>query len=290
MAHYNLIFQGKIVDGASLEEVKNNISRLFKTNAAKTEILFSGKTIVIKKNLDSAATKKYLAIVTKAGAVIKAVKITESKTIPSSPPPPGKPLSPGLSSLINYNSSKTISAEATQEQAEDNQMSDAGNDLQLAPPGSDIIDADAHNQHDSIDIPDIGYLTMSVAQSGSLAEITEKKLPADLPDISMLSMSEANSGSMEEFATQVKAAILPDISELSVARQDDTPLSAESPDGAVVELPDTSDLSMSGAQEGSFAGATINNKSVAIPDTSHLEMLALEKDQQITGKAVFQID
>ena len=87
MAHYNLIFQGKIIDGASLAEVKKNVAQLFKADAAKTAALFSGKPIVIKKNLDTESAKKYIAVLKKAGAVVKAVKLEEkTPESPSSPP------------------------------------------------------------------------------------------------------------------------------------------------------------------------------------------------------------
>ncbi len=81
MANYNLIFQGEIIAGASLEEVKANVARLFK-----------------------------------ADAIVKAVKIetqvspdtVEQKTEPdqsreATPVPPSTKLSSGLASLISYN-------------------------------------------------------------------------------------------------------------------------------------------------------------------------------------------
>ncbi len=40
MANYNLVFQGEIIAGTSLAEVKANVARLFIADAAKTAALF----------------------------------------------------------------------------------------------------------------------------------------------------------------------------------------------------------------------------------------------------------
>ena len=113
MALYNLIFQGKIIDGAPLDKVKRNIAQLFKIDTAKTESLFSGKPVIIKKNLPAESAKKYLSILKKAGAIVKAVKIqtavslaqkkSPQKNSPQTSKSAAPLLSSGLSSLVNYN-------------------------------------------------------------------------------------------------------------------------------------------------------------------------------------------
>jgi hypothetical protein len=82
MTHYNLIFQGKIIEGALLDEVKQNVAHLFKADTAKIAVLFSGKAIVIKKNLETSAAKKYLTIMKKAGAIVRVVKIEAEEKVP----------------------------------------------------------------------------------------------------------------------------------------------------------------------------------------------------------------
>ena len=296
MAHYNLIFQGKIIDGASLDEVKDNVARLFKADAAKTAALFSGKTIVIKKNLDTESTKKYLAILKKAGAVIKAVKI-EDKSASTSPSPapvqnnntantndaptqaPSSGLSAGLASLISYNKPKESSSE------DDNSETEG---LQLAPVGSNILNPSKSNE--TIDIPDTNHLTIAEAETGSLEEFAHKVEAVELPDIEDLTMSEANTGSMEEFTIKIEPVELPDISELDMADQDNTPLSAGTSKAPPVDIPDTSELSMSEAQEGTLEGIEIKPEPVEIPDTSHIEIEKTDVEKSISGKASFQID
>ena len=300
MAHYNLIFQGKIIDGASLDEVKDNLARLFKADAAKTAALFSGKTIVIKKNLDTESTKKYLAILKKAGAVIRAVKIEDksASTSPLStpvPPPvqndntadtndaptqtPSSGLSAGLASLISYNKPKESSSEDDSSETEG---------LQLAPVGANILNPSKSNE--TADIPDTSHLTMAEAETGSLEEFAQTIEAVELPDIENLTMSEANTGSMEEFTIKIEPVELPDISDLDMAEQDNTPLSAGTSKSPPVDIPDTSELSISEAQEGTLEGIEIKPEPVGIPDTSHIEIEKTDEEKRISGKATFQID
>ena len=313
MANYNLIFQGEIIAGASLEEVKANVARLFKADAAKTAALFSGKTIIIKRNLDSDSARKYLAILKKAGAVVKAVKIEtepaqtseqsrEATPAPASGQPssskPSARLSSGLASLISYNQAvrndETVQNDKTAQNNEavnnhETARSDKAEEegLQLAPLGSNI--PNLHNDNETIIIPDLSYLTMSEAESGSLEEFAQKPEPVILPDISGLSMSAANEGSLEEFAARPEPVPLPDTSMLDIAEQDDTPLSSESPKTAPLAVPDISQLSMSEAQEGSLEGLEQKPEPAEIPDISHLSMEEPVTEENIQGKAVFQI-
>lgn len=288
MAHYNLIFQGKIIDGASLDEVKTNVARLFKADAAKTETLFSGKTIIIKKNLDSETTKKYLAILKKAGAIIQAVKTKETSDstldstntsdsqpadIPDSNIPQSKGLSAGLASFVDYNRSKP-------EEDEEG--------LQLAPIGSNILENLLHTE--KVAVPDISHYTMAEAETGSLEEFAHKAETVELPDIENITMSDANTGSLEEFASRVEPVALPDISEINMAEQDDTPLSAQSSKENTIEIPDTSALSMSKAREGSLEGIEIKPEAVIIPDISHIEIEKTEDEKLNSTKAIFQIN
>ncbi len=309
MAHYNLIFQGKIVDGASLDEVKNNVARLFKADAAKTAVLFSGKSIVIKKNLDSESTKKYLAIMKKSGAIIHAVKIeedpvsshstpiadtainnNESQDVATQSPKPqtASGLSAGLASLTNYNQS-TPASEAP---APKNDIDNPNDGLQLAPVGSAVLAQPTKD--DATEIPDISHLTMSEAETGSLEEFAHHAKAVDLPNIDSLTMSDANTGSLAEFAIKAEPVELPDISELDMAEQDNTPLSDGVEKASPVEIPDTSDITMSEAQEGTLEGIEKTPKPVKIPDISHISTepqdKEVDKKEKITGKATFKIN
>jgi len=65
---FEVAFAGKISDGANPAEVRARIGKMFNADEAKLKQLFSGKRIVIKKNLDQAAAAKYKTAFTRAGA------------------------------------------------------------------------------------------------------------------------------------------------------------------------------------------------------------------------------
>ena len=78
---YEVAFSGVIIEGADIEQVKARVAAMFKADAAKLAHLFSGKRVVIKKNIDQATANKYKAALTNAGADC------EVKSLSVTPPP-----------------------------------------------------------------------------------------------------------------------------------------------------------------------------------------------------------
>ncbi len=250
MAYYKLIFQGQIIDSASLDssslqQRKNNILRLFNADAEKAGILFSGKPIVIKKNLDADAAKKYISVLKKAGALVRAEKIqvieqrdhasdNTSEThfsgniqTPSSSPVSSvssAELSSGLSALLNYNqhAQPTHSEPQTQTRVSSTEnntgnASEVLQELHLAPNGTDF--SDLKKPVASVTIADISHINLSQARTGSLQKFTKKVSPVKIADISSLSMSEAQQGTLEGIEHRPEPAALPDISHLKFSSE-----------------------------------------------------------------------
>lgn len=57
--YFNIIFTGAIREGFDEATVKQKAQQIFKLEAAKTAVLFSGKPTVLKKNIDATAAQKY---------------------------------------------------------------------------------------------------------------------------------------------------------------------------------------------------------------------------------------
>ena len=74
---FEVAFSGQIKDGADLDQVKAKVAAMFKADAAKLAHLFSGKRMVIKKNIDQAMANKYRAALDNAGAVCEIKSLTE---------------------------------------------------------------------------------------------------------------------------------------------------------------------------------------------------------------------
>ncbi len=66
---YRLLFSGDIIDGGDVTEVKEKLALLLKQDIQKIEHLFSGKTFVIKKNIDLPTCKKIEQSFNSAGAI-----------------------------------------------------------------------------------------------------------------------------------------------------------------------------------------------------------------------------
>ena len=81
---FEIAFSGQIHDDAELGEVKASIARMFKADEVTIARLFSGKRIVIKKNLTAEAADKYSIAFTKAGAICEMALMPEG----SAPPAP----------------------------------------------------------------------------------------------------------------------------------------------------------------------------------------------------------
>ena len=256
MTRYNLVFQGQILEEASLDEVKANLARIFKADANKIDRLFSGKSIIIKRDLDSAAAQKYLSVFKQAGAEARAEEIVSDGTASAEHPRSAKHTDTTLSlSEPNAGEFPKVSA---------------------APP---------------LEIPDTSHLSMSPPQSGSLEEYTTIIAPVVIPNTDHISLNAPNSGSLEEFSRPVEAVELPDISAIDLAEMDGRDLADESSKPEPINIPDTGELSLSAAGTGSLEGLSSKAEAVKVPDTSHLEITPpQDKVNPQQGKAVFKID
>ena len=89
---YEVAFSGKISDGADLGEVKARLGGMFKADESKLTQLFSGKRIVIKKNIDKQTAIKFHTALKRAGAECEVRSLSSSgKAASNSSPKPESP-------------------------------------------------------------------------------------------------------------------------------------------------------------------------------------------------------
>lgn len=65
---YKIVFDGSLMPGSSLDEVKANLASLFKSDTARIDALFGRGPVAIKRDLDEAQAEQYLAVLQRAGA------------------------------------------------------------------------------------------------------------------------------------------------------------------------------------------------------------------------------
>lgn len=80
---YTVAFAGEIMEGNSELQVKANLASVLKLDPSKVEKLFSGKNIVIKRNLDENDARRFKAAFERSGAVcIVTPRLHERRTKP----------------------------------------------------------------------------------------------------------------------------------------------------------------------------------------------------------------
>eukprot|EP01031_Cornospumella_fuschlensis_P005379 gene5379-6699_t len=70
-ARYKIVFEGELMPGAALETVKENLAKLFKSDASKIDSLFGGRPVALKRDLEEVEADKYLAALQRAGAQVR---------------------------------------------------------------------------------------------------------------------------------------------------------------------------------------------------------------------------
>lgn len=104
---FEIAFSGQIKEDADLEQVKAKVGVMFKADAGKLAQLFSGKRMVIKKNIDQATANKYKTALGNAGAVceVKSLSVPVPQTaqpVPAESVPGPSPTVPAVSASSGH--------------------------------------------------------------------------------------------------------------------------------------------------------------------------------------------
>ncbi|MFV3333789.1 hypothetical protein ACNFIA_22880 [Pseudomonas sp. NY15437] len=177
MSRYEIAFSGRTVPGAQLDTVKANLARLFQADAQRIELLFSGRRMVIKNNLDAEAAEKYRSVIERAGAVVDVVDMDAPiEEIELAPPPPAEPAPPATPGRLNVAPRDGYMAAFAEVDAPD---------FGLAPVGADLQDEKPEAQAPRVDLSQF-----SVAPVGSDMGQAKPEPAKPAPDTSHLKLAE----------------------------------------------------------------------------------------------------
>jgi len=179
---YDIFFSGRILDGASPDEVKARIGKLFNTSGDQLEQLFSGEQLKIKNGVDQETAIKYRVAFRNAGALVE-IRTADARA--------GEP----------EGNKETRPAEAAADQG-----------MVLLPPKTGSL-IDCAPRVEPAPLPDISDL--SLASPGAVLDETPEPPAADI-DTSQFQLTPANSGTLEDCQTPKEPAPLPDISRLKL--------------------------------------------------------------------------
>ncbi|WJN58052.1 hypothetical protein [Pseudomonas sp. SO81] len=191
MSLYEIAFAGQVVPGAALEQVKENLARLFQADAQRIALLFSGRRIVIKSNLDAAGAEKYRATMERAGAlaIVQALEVEEVEMAPPPAPAPVATPVPAPAAVAAAPVAAANSATSTRVIPRDEYMA-AFSDVQapdfgIAPVGTDLQDAKPEVQ-----APQVDFSQFSLAPTGSDMGQAKAAPAGPPPDTSHLKLQE----------------------------------------------------------------------------------------------------
>ena len=190
MARYEIAFSAQLVPGAQLELVKANLAKLFQADEQRLALLFSGRRIVIKSNLDAAGAEKYRSTLERAGAVAEVACLDDEIEDIELTAPPAMAVTPVVSpAAASVQAGSGQPAGRLKVAPRDEYMAafsevDAP-DFGIAPLGDDVQDGKPQVQAPALDLSQF-----SLAPPGSdMGEV--KKAPAGPPpDISHLKLQD----------------------------------------------------------------------------------------------------
>jgi hypothetical protein len=68
---YRVVFEGEILEGSQVQEVKRALAKLYNTTEDQVERFFSGKRLAVKKDVDYETAMKYVKAFERAGALCR---------------------------------------------------------------------------------------------------------------------------------------------------------------------------------------------------------------------------
>lgn len=186
MARYEIAFSAQLVPGAQLELVKANLAKLFQADEQRLALLFSGRRIVIKSNLDAAGAEKYRSTLERAGAVAEVACLDDEIEEIELAAPPAAATTPVAASVQPASSQP---AGRLQVAPRDEYMAAFADvdapDFGIAPLGDDVQDGKPQVQAPALDLSQF-----SLAPPGSDMGEAKKAPAGPPPDISHLKLQD----------------------------------------------------------------------------------------------------
>ncbi len=184
MGRYEVAFSGEMVAGAQPELVKANVAKVFQADAQRIALLFSGRRIVIKSNLDAAAAEKYRETLARAGALVEVRSLDEEveEIELAAPPEPAVNTPSGVNVAPAPGSAGRLKVAPRDEYMAAFIDVDAPN-YDIAPLGNDLQDVKPDPEAPAVDLSQF-----SLAPVGSDMGQAKEAAPSPPPDTSHIKL------------------------------------------------------------------------------------------------------
>ncbi len=172
---YRLVFSGEVAEGQHAAVVKKRLTTVLKLDDKRMDVLFSGKSVVVKKATDEKTAARYQQVFQKAGAKLRVLPVSETDGDASA--------SEAASQIEASDPAKTQAEPQTSEQEQTSAANDGG--IKVLPPGADMLRAD---ERQVIAAPEIDTDHLSVQGSVFVTDDTEE--PVDVPQVDHITLAE----------------------------------------------------------------------------------------------------
>jgi len=159
---FDLSYQGLLAPGADPQRARERLTAIFKLSEQGADRLFTGKPVVVKRNVDAATVAQFQKVFAHAGAVLT---VTSVLNVDDGPAPP---------SLLS----------AEREETADTPVQ-AGSPLSLAP-NYDVLEA---GPTAAVPAMDLSYLSLVPGDEWTLEDCQPLPTPIPEPDLSYLSLT-----------------------------------------------------------------------------------------------------
>lgn len=245
---FNIVFKGELVRTFELPAVKKNLGQLFKIDGAKLDALFSGRPVILKRNLNFDAANKYRVAIKKAGARIDVVPVEDHDASAKPPVQPTTVPPKAMGKAVFGERSASAPPSAPERTPPGSAHATAAPDdefgFAMAPVGADVLTREERKPEVVANIDTSG---LSVKQGGGLLIEANEKPPVAVTtvDISALNLSPQQGNLVRPEEIKRPPPLQVDTSKLSVAPPGDR---LEAPKPPPPAAPDTSGISLEPSQ------------------------------------------
>lgn len=165
---YDLSFDGTLSPEADPDEVRRRLMAIFKLSESGAQRLFTGRAMIVKRNVDAATAAQFQQVFATAGAVLRLSRV-ESADAPDGPDQPGAD-QPSGDDVRAPVSGRAIDTSG----------------LSLAPPGGRLEEPPEY----VIPVLDLSHLSLVPGDVWTLEDCESPPTPIPEPDTSYLSLAE----------------------------------------------------------------------------------------------------
>lgn len=186
---FEVIFRGDVVPGQSLLDVKQRLSELFGAPSAKVDQMFSGRPVVIKRDLDEEAAERYRTALKDAGALVELRSVDPDREIANSTASADEKPSSAADPADAKNGKDSSLGRQTSDPKSDPKNSTAGETIGVAPVGADVLSSEYRRDFTPREV-DTSYMTVDEPGVDVLKEDEKSPLVKRDVDTSHLSVKD----------------------------------------------------------------------------------------------------